>query len=184
MITALYVDPKGPYPRLNVESYGPDRDARRYNGPWPVIAHPPCTNYSQVRLFTKRVDSDCALVALSQVRKFGGVLEHPAYSKLWKVANLPPPGYEPDEFGGFTILVKQCDFGHPAMKKTWLYIKGVSKIPKLPSPRAPTHWCSGTHTPGQKGTVPDGIKICSAFQRRLTPPDFAKWLIELVKSVK
>jgi hypothetical protein len=45
--------------------------------------------------------------------------------------------------------------------------------------KAPTHWCSGNRKNKAGGSVPNGIKVCSAQQRRRTPPAFAAWLIEL-----
>lgn len=41
-VAALYVDPRGPYPKLVAEWYDAARDARTYEGPLPVVAHPPC----------------------------------------------------------------------------------------------------------------------------------------------
>ncbi len=84
-VAALYVDPRGPYPKL----LGPEtcwdeaRDARTYAGPWPVIAHPPCRNWGLLKHLATGDDSDCAPRAVEQVRAFGGVLEHPARSSLW-----------------------------------------------------------------------------------------------------
>jgi hypothetical protein len=37
----------------------------------------------------------------------------------------------------------------------------------------PTHWVSGGRNPNRKGSgglVPPGVKVCSAEQRRRTPP--------------
>jgi hypothetical protein len=47
MIAALYVAQNGCYYGLpGVEPWGlPDRDAREYAGPWPVVAHPPCARW-------------------------------------------------------------------------------------------------------------------------------------------
>lgn len=43
-IAALYVDPRGCYADVpGVELWDEARDARLYAGPWPVVAHPPCT---------------------------------------------------------------------------------------------------------------------------------------------
>lgn len=84
-------------------------------------------------------------------------------------------------------------WGHVATKRTWLYIVDYSRddedayewvgehILDVPPPRKPTHWASGGRKPRSTGQtlVPAGIKVCSATQRRRTPPAFAEWLIEL-----
>lgn len=48
-IAAIYVMPRGPYYGLpDVIPYGlPERDARKYAGPWPVVAHPPCGRWGR-----------------------------------------------------------------------------------------------------------------------------------------
>jgi hypothetical protein len=124
------------------------------------------------------------------VREAGGVLEHPAGSKLWAAVGLPRPGDPPDAWGGFTVEVSQVDWGHVARKRTWLYCVGVSRHElETPEPREPTHWCSGFRNLGKgKWTkrgqaVPPGFKICSAQQRRRTPEAFAAYLVKLARSV-
>lgn len=189
-VAALYVDPRGPYPKL----LGPEmcwdevRDARTYAGPWPVVAHPPCGPWGQLKHLCRRLDQKAlAPMALAAVQQFGGVLEHPRYSALWKLYDLPLPGHLPDKFGGITIEVSQCDWGHPARKWTWLYIVGLRSWPVQPPTREPTHWISGARgRAGKKAKttpVPPGIKVCSAQQRRRTPHAFAEWLISLAASV-
>ena len=110
------------------------RDARTYLGTAPVIAHPPCRGWGRLRHFAKvRPDElDLAHFAIAQVRRCGGVLEHPWASSLWTAANLPAPG-QFDQFGGFTFGVMQGDFGHSAPKATWLYIVGLNPS-EIPAP--------------------------------------------------
>lgn len=183
-VAVLYVDPRGPYPALVRHWYDADRDARKYDGPWPVVAHPPCGPWGYLRGLSKETTKDCGLRAVDQVRQFGGVLEHPQGSTLFRECGMPRPGKLPDSFGGVTYEVCQCDWGHVARKRTWLYCVGVAGFPLQPPPREPTHWASGVHTPGARGKPPEGIKICSAEQRRRTPPAFAAWLIEVARSAK
>ena len=180
MIAALYIDPRGPYVnRPDVDAWDVTRDARKYDGPWPVVAHPPCGPWGRLKHLYTGDDRDCALRAVEQVRAFGGVLEHPRGSALWLATDLPRPGIDTDRFGGFTIEVEQVSWGHVARKPTWLYFVGVSRVAasNRPSGGTPTHWISGGRNCKTGGSVPPGIKVCSAQQRRRTPPAFANWLI-------
>lgn len=194
MIAVLYADPGGPYPKMaDVDVWDEARDARLYPGPGPVVAHPPCGPWGSLKHVSKQhADKHLALVALAQVRAYGGVLEHPVRSGLWLAANLPRPGEFRDAFGGFTIRVDQCDWGHVARKPTLLYLVGVpaSALERRPR-REPTHWISGRRTPFPRATkgprpglAPAGIKFCSNQQRRRTPPEFAAYLVRLARAAE
>lgn len=182
-VAALYVDPLGPYPQLVEHWYDAARDARTYDGPWPVVAHPPCGPWGRLRHLYQGGDAQLAVDAVAHVRRYGGVLEHPAYSRLFSTLQLPTPGTPPDAYGGRTIEVQQVDWGHVARKRTWLYMVRVRWPVDLPPARQPTHWISGGRPrKGERRTarhVPVGIKVCSAQQRRRTPIAFARWLIAL-----
>lgn len=176
-----------------VDSWDAERDARNYDGTYPVVAHPPCGPYSKLRHLYRGAEHDCAHRALEQVRKYGGVLEHPAHSQLWAACNLPRPGELRDAHGGVTIEVEQVRWGHAARKRTWLYLVGVRDVGQMPPPREPTHWCSGfrpssgkmpTNYKRQGSAIPPGINVASAQMRRRTPPAFAEWLVSLARSVQ
>lgn len=179
-VVALYVDPRGPYPGLVEEWYDADRDARAYAGPWPVVAHPPCGPWSSLRTLSHETTKDLAPHAVGIVRRFGGVLEHPRGSLLFKHCGMPRPGELPDACGGVTFEVAQCDWGHVARKRSWIYVVGARAMPMNPPKREPTHWVSGGGT--GRGKTPPGIKVCSAEQRRRTPVDFAKFLLGIAES--
>ena len=143
MIAALYVDPKGTYSEVDgVDLWGEDRDARLYAGPYPVVAHPPCSRWCRLaglveaRWGHKRGDDGgCFEAALDAVRRWGGVLEHPAYSDAWAAYDLnkPPTGggwVVADWEGGWTCYIEQGRYGHAAKKATWLYANGCD-LPSL-----------------------------------------------------
>ena len=88
-VSALFVQPDGCYAGLpEIDTWPEQRDARKYRGPWPVVAHPPCQlwgafapiNYKRWGGEHNRPGNDggCFAAALESVRRFGGVLEHPA----------------------------------------------------------------------------------------------------------
>ena len=92
-VAALFVDPKGPYAHL-AECWGVNRDARRYAGELPVVAHPPCATWGRMFWATglDRGDDDgCANAAVATISRVGGVLEHPEQTYLWKAFDLPRP---------------------------------------------------------------------------------------------
>lgn len=187
MIAALYIDPRGPYPKMtDVDAWDESRDARKYEGPHPIVAHPPCGPWGILRHLYRGAQQDCAMCAVHQVRTFGGVLEHPAGSSLWPTCSLPKPGEFPDRFGGFTVEVEQVSWGHVARKRTWLYIvRADAEMVRATRKTGgtPTHWCSGSRN-APRGPVPSGIKVCSAQQRRRTPVSFAEWLVQIARTVR
>lgn len=107
--------------------YDIERDARTWPGGMPGIFHPPCRAWGRLRQFAKPRDDEKSLGpwAVDQVRRWGGVLEHPAQSTLYAHCGLPRPGQFPDDFGGWSLEIQQFHFGHRAEKATWLYIVGA-----------------------------------------------------------
>jgi hypothetical protein len=185
-VAALYIDPHGPYPRMaGVDCWDAARDARNYAGPYPVVAHPPCGAWANLKHLSRGDGRDLAFAAVAQVRRYGGVLEHPRGSRLWRALRMPLPGELPDEHGGSTFAVTQVAWGHPARKHTWLYCVGIDRALVASGIRSggiPTHWVSGGRA-AVRGPVPQGIKVCSAPQRRRTPQAFADWLVYLARHV-
>lgn len=135
MIAALYVLANGPYSGLpDVDLWDERRDARLYDGPHRIVAHPPCERWgrywhggpsARVRR-VKGDDGGCFAAALAAVRKWGGILEHPAASAAWDAFGLAKPpragGWINADFeGGWTCCVDQEHYGHRAQKATWLY---------------------------------------------------------------
>lgn len=179
-VAALYIDPKGPYPGLpGVVCWDEKRNAKCYLGPHPVVAHPPCGPWGRLKFLCKHQDPACGRCAVRQVRKFGGVLEHPQHSSLWAACGLPRPGEPPDAFGGYTVEVRQVWWGHCCEKLTWLYLVGTppTAIEEPPLPKA-----EATHrvTNGSRGKT--WLPRCSAFEARATPPLFAAYLVRLARA--
>lgn len=179
-VAALYVDPKGPYPNIRgVDVWDQERDARLYNGPFTVVAHPPCGPWGQMKRFCTKQDPNLGIIAVQQVRKWGGVLEHPRYSSLWKYVGLPRPDEPPDDYGGWTLEVNQVSWGHPAMKPTWLYIVGSECVDNVLSGGDPTHAVGVGQWRGRKGQPK--LKCCSKEKRIRTPVRFAEFLISIAE---
>ena len=188
MIAALYVETNGAYFGLpDVDPWDIKRDARKYAGPYPVVAHPPCSRWCQLahvnqKRYGQRVGDDggCFAAALKAVRAWGGVLEHPAYSYAWAAHGLPAPisglGWQRDIHGGWSCEVSQCAYGHPAQKLTWLYCVGVAP-PALdwsrPTPTATVSFLTN-HGGGD-------LPRLSKKKASATPPAFREILISMAR---
>lgn len=206
-IAALYVDPRGCYAGLDgVDLWDEARDARLYDGAAPVVAHPPCTRWCQLAGLVQhrwgyRVGDDggCFAAALAAVRRWGGVLEHPALTRAWPAFGLNEPpaggGWVPASLDGdgWVCSVEQVAYGHPARKATWLYAVGC----ELPSLRWGSTRGSGRPTIGgmYKGAAAQ-VSYCRNHSSRLdtmpriskraasaTPHEFRDVLIAMARSV-
>lgn len=140
MIAALFVETGGCYFGLpGVDPWDEPRDARTYAGPHPVVAHPPCqlwTRFAHVNFARwggehnrPGNDGGCFVSALASLRRYGGVLEHPAFSDAWKAFDLPRP--LPNQWryhdGLWVCEVWQSAYGHGARKRTWLLYVGNNR---------------------------------------------------------
>jgi hypothetical protein len=187
VIAALYVLDGGPYFGLDgVDPWPESRDARLYAGPWPVVAHPPCHLWVNLAALNfKRYggehnrpgnDGGCFAAALASVRRWGGVLEHPASSNAWAAHDLPAPGgigWQQTVRGEWVCEVWQSAYGHAARKRTWLFYSGA--------PPAALNWSRppGTSQIGWFDRIKPtlGKKAASA-----TPAPFRDLLIELARA--
>lgn len=140
-VAALYVETGGVYFNLpGVDPWDEERDARLYDGPYPVVAHPPCNVWCQLApvneaRYGKPVghDGGCFAAALEAVETFGGVLEHPAYTLAWHAFDINRPrrgSWQPSREGWVTEI-SQSAYGCAARKRTWLYYVGDTEPPAL-----------------------------------------------------
>jgi len=187
-IAALYVDPKGPYSMLEgVDLWDEDRDARLYDGPYPVVAHPPCNRWGKMAPVNfKRwgtpvgEDGGCFKKALLSVREWGGVLEHPQGSIAWRTFGLEKPQglswtrVNQTEWVG---EVWQSDYGHLATKKTWLLYVGN----KQPAPYKITRTKGAYQVGGGIHTGNNKKPRLNQSVTHLTPPKFAEYLVQLAR---
>lgn len=191
MIAALYVETNGCYFNIpGVDPWDEKRDARLYAGPYPVVAHPPCqlwTRFAHVNF--KRWggehnrpgnDQGCFKSALEAVRRYGGVLEHPAFSDAWKAYNLPRPvqGKWLQVGTDWVCEVWQSAYGHKARKRTWLLYNGNNQPGPLKWDRPQATHQIGQHD--QRGKDRNKPTI-SGKAASATPIEFRDALIQIAK---
>ena len=191
MVAALFVQENGCYFGMDdVDPWPEERDARLYDGPNPVVAHPPCqlwgkmarVNYARWGGEHNRPGNDGGTFrsALMAVRRFCGVLEHPAGSYAWESHNLDKPvgiGWQRTATG-WACEVWQSAYGHRANKATWLYYVGDRPPQELRWDRK-----AGTHQvgfPDQRGKVANKPTL-SKREANATPIEFRDELLRLAR---
>lgn len=204
-VAALYVETGGCYFGLpDVDPWDERRDARLYEGPYPVIAHPPCQRWGDMWMGSPLViartgirkqlgdDGGCFQHALDTVRRFGGVIEHPEGSRAWAFYGLNKPPREggwiaADFEGGWTCRVEQIAYGHSVRKATWLYAAhcqlpqlawGVDarKLPSMVQPSAARIAAGRTPSVSAHG-IRDKL-------RNATPLPFRDLLLSIARTAK
>jgi hypothetical protein len=189
MIAALFVQSDGCYSGIDgVDCWPVERDAKKYDGLSPVVAHPPCQLWGKMaRVNFKRWggehnrpgnDGGCFLSALNSVNYCGGVLEHPAQTYAWNEYGLvrPVKGEWIKSGKGWVCEVWQSAYGHKANKGTWLYYVGRTEPFDLNWDRA-----KGTHQVGfqdRRGKARNKPTL-SKKESNATPIKFRDTLLEL-----
>ena len=190
-VAAIFVQPDGCYANdPSIDAWPEDRDARLYDGPLPVVAHPPCQLWGAMAAVNfarwggdhnkPGNDHGCFASALESVRCFGGVLEHPAKTRAWFAHGLKKPtGTGWKQSGtGWVCEVWQSAYGHRANKATWLYYVGENPPFELSWDRP-----RGTHQIGFQDKRGKAANKPTLYKREAnaTPPEFKDVLIRLAK---
>jgi hypothetical protein len=136
-----------------------ERDASLFTGSNPVIAHPPCQQWSKLRAFAhfNPKEKDLAWLCLEHVLQNGGILEHPSGSSFFREAGIKP-----------TLSIDQSWFGFPARKRTYLYF---SKCRPLSFPLSFDAPVKKVYQLGQVARSAMTLKL-------------AKWLVACVSQIK
>ena len=213
MIAALFVANPGCYIGLpDVDPWDKERDARKYAGPWPVVAHPPCERWGRYwgggpmlhgtsRQKVLGDDGGCFASALASVRMWGGVLEHPEASHAFAAHGLTAPAWRKGwipagDLLGWVCCVAQGNYGHRARKLTWLYACEPAATCSTPASSA---WLPELDwsTPKMQIKLEDGYHsreerarlrktgICQRLshrQRAATPVAFRDMLLDLARA--
>ena len=148
----------------------------------PAIYHPPCRSWGRLRQFAKTPPGEhwLAVWAVLRMWRYGGVLEHPAGSKLWSFMNLAHPGQRYDSHGGFSVSLNQSWFGYPAKKNTWLYVVGC-EISDLPAMPLCFNAISKTVSSSKNRDV---LKELSHSERSRTTLQFNEYLVTVLNTIK
>lgn len=202
-VAALFVATNGAYFNLEgVDPWDKARDARLYDGPHVVVAHPPCERWGRYwgggpSAAVKRIKGDdggCFASALASVRRWGGVLEHPEASAAWRAFGINSPPRDGGWItggldGGWTCCVEQAHYGHRARKATWLYAYGVTFLPSLPWAPAPGDFVrldQGFHSSEERRRAikTGACQRLSKRQRAATPTAFRDLLLGIARSAR
>lgn len=199
-VSALYVESGGVYASLpGVDPWDVARDARRYRGPHPVVAHPPCRRWGRYwhggpsarERRIKGDDDGCFAAALFAARTWGGVIEHPEASHAWRWFGLPHPARgggwtAPDEYGGRSCCVEQGHYGHRARKATWLYAVGCDPVELIWGPSEGVRLDAGYHSAKErqadKNRARRDADRLTQVERISTPAAFRDLLLAMARS--
>lgn len=174
-VAVLCVGNKSQYHGMtDVEVYDQARNALTFKGGMPVVTHPPCRAWSIHCSHQAKPDpgeKKLGIWCVDQVKKWGGVVEQPAHSKLWDATGLPRPSWTHNA-DSWSLEVWQAWWGYPMKKATWLYFSKINPLFVVYPLRL--------HARGQDRRRE---QLMSHKQRSETTKEFAEWLVKMARYV-
>lgn len=161
-VTILCASLQGHYPSLgkkyDLDIYSESRSAYMCDLAAPVIAHPPCAQWSRLHKFAHKDEyiKGLGVWCFDKVKEFGGILEHPSGSHLFRFCGIPK-----NEL--ISVDLHWWDF--PARKRTYLWF---NKCQPLSYP---------LNFNAYKGKVSHNL---TGESRSITPYAFNEWLIQSI----
>jgi len=178
-IPILFVLPGSQYKTYPfTDCYDEERNALLFSGNDAIIAHPPCRLWGRLSHFSKAppIERLLAIWAIIQVRKNGGILEHPAGSRLFRKMRIPLDGTT-DQYGGYLISINQHWFGFQARKRIYLYILGCTRSQL---PQVPLNFSAITHS---VSTSRNYLELDKS-KNSVTVPQLCEWLFEIQRIIQ
>lgn len=160
MITILCTEPNSNYEfYANLDLWNKQRNAYNYKGKNPIIAHPPCQQWSRLKAFAKedKEEKNLAYFCWEQVNKNGGIFEHPAGSSFFNEVNADRTKIR---------SINLHWFGFPAQKRTYLYF----------------HKCKPIQLPLRFESVEKKVADLHSSTRSETPFKLIEWMITSIKT--
>jgi hypothetical protein len=159
MITVLCVQKKSIYKSIDgLDCWDQDRDAYNFTGRNPIIAHPPCAQWSRLHhfAFKNEREKNLAFFCFQLIQQNGGIFEHPAGTSFFKRVGVSSQ----------VISIDQHWFGYPCKKRTYLYFNK----------------CSPLSFPLNFEAYSRKFSDLSNLQRSRTTPALAKWLVSCIEN--
>lgn len=161
MITVLCIDEKSNYKKIkdqDLDLWDIKRNAYNYNGTNKIIGHPPCQQWSKLKGLAKenKLEKELGLFVWEKVQQYGGIIEHPAGTSLFKYVGANPKQI---------IKVNQNWWGFKAKKETLLYFNQVELLP----------------TPLNFNAIEKKIEGMNARMRSRMTIEFCEYLINSIK---
>jgi hypothetical protein len=174
MIAVLCAHRNSNYYKIpGLDVYDQDRDSRTFPGNMPVIVHPPCAQWSKMKAFShdNPEQKQLAYFCLDELKKWGGIFEHPHGSDVWKELDWPE--------GGKFIQVDQFWWGFPARKRTTLFFYRCKPI-QYPLNFDAVQYTVALSRSNSKNLMATRLPEMKKSQRSITTLSFNQWLVDSI----
>lgn len=181
-VSVLFANRRSVYKQIaGLDVWDQERNARWFEGPGPIVAHPPCRAWSAFcrhQAIFDMGEPGLGPLAVVWLRRWGGVLEQPGHSLLWDHCGLPRPGCGDER--EWSIEVEGAWFGTKLTRKvTWLCFFHIAR-------REVPAWDLSLFSEGCEARR--WSRACGGRSgrdlRSRTPLEMAEWLVSCAERVR